>query len=328
MSCCSPQRPSVPESNAAPEGIPAHGAGVEHVSIDLPGGSFAMGDAFGEGYAADGETPVHEVTLSPFSVDAYAVTNRQFAAFAESTGYRTDSEKYGSSAVFHLAFKGEAAEVIAPVPGVPWWLNVRGASWRNPAGSHSSYLDVLDHPVVHVSHFDAFAYCSWAGRSLPTEAQWEYMARGGLSGARYAWGDELEPGGEHRCNIWQGDFPRSNTQADGFLTTAPVGTFEPNGFGVFQSAGNVWEWCADWFLPKYYATCERAGTVSDPEGPTIGNGRVMRGGSYLCHDSYCNRYRVAARSHNSPDSASGNVGFRTVSTASTVVSSAPSPRSH
>jgi formylglycine-generating enzyme required for sulfatase activity len=200
-------------------------------------------------------------------------------------------------------------DVLGAAGGTPWWINVRGADWEHPAGPRSNWQEIPDHPVVQVSWNDAQAYCRWAGRRLPTEAEWEYAARGGLTGKRYAWGDELHgPAGEHLCNIWQGEFPRNNTEADGFLATAPVRTFQPNGFGLYEVAGNVWEWCSDWFLPKYY----RNAPGDNPQGPTIGRGRVMRGGSFLCHDSYCNRYRVAARSSNTPDSASSNCGFRTV----------------
>jgi formylglycine-generating enzyme required for sulfatase activity len=267
-----------------------------------------MGDAFDEGYPGDGETPVHEVELDGFRIDATTVTNQMFAAFIEATGYRTEAEQYGSSAVFHLLVKAPPADVLGPAAGAPWWLNVRGADWGHPAGPSSSWSEVPDHPVVHVSWHDAQAYCQWAGRRLPTEAEREYAARGGLAGKRYAWGDELTPGGEHRCNKWQGTFPTVNTEEDGFLGTAPVKSFPANGYGLYEVAGNVWEWCNDWFLPKYY----RNSPSENPQGPTIGAGRVMRGGSYLCHESYCNRYRVAARTSNTPESSSGNCGFRTV----------------
>ncbi|MFC8302763.1 formylglycine-generating enzyme family protein [Specibacter sp. NPDC057265] len=287
-----------------------------HRDVAIPAGTFAMGDPFDEGYPADGESPVHPVRLSAFRIDATAVTNAQFAAFVEATGYRTESEAYGTSAVFHLAVQADKTDIVGTAAGTPWWLNVRGANWAHPAGPRSHWQDSPEHPVVQVSHTDALSYCIWAGRTLPTEAQWEYAARGGLVQARYPWGNELHggvSGAGHHCNIWQGTFPTVNTCDDGFLTTAPVERFEPNGYGLYQTSGNVWEWCADWFLPKYYKSCLARGTVADPPGPTIGRGRVMRGGSYLCHDSYCNRYRLAARSSNSPDSASGNCGFRTVS---------------
>jgi formylglycine-generating enzyme required for sulfatase activity len=274
--------------------------------VAIAGGHFLMGDSFGEGYPADGETPVHEVRLSPFHIDATAVTNAMFAAFVKATDYVTDAEQLGVSAVFHLAFDGPSADVVQRVEGTPWWLAVRGASWRHPEGGRSTIGDRQNHPVVQVSWNDADAYCRWAGKRLPTEAEWEYAARGDLEQARYAWGDELTPRGRWQCNIWQGEFPATNTLEDGHLTTAPVKSYRPNGLGLWQTAGNVWEWCADWFDAGYYARSE----ARDPQGPESGDARVMRGGSYLCHDSYCHRYRVAARSSNTPDSASANLGFR------------------
>jgi formylglycine-generating enzyme len=287
------------------------GSMTAHEDVLIPGGSFKMGDAFVEGYPNDGETPVHEVDLDGFRIDATQVTNAQFAEFVEATGYRTEAELYGTSAVFHLLVRAADKDVLGVAAGTPWWLNVRGADWAHPHGPLSHWSEVPDHPVVQVSWNDAVAYCVWAGRRLPTEAEWEYAARGGLAGKRYAWGDELSPGGEHRCNIWQGAFPAVNTGEDGFLGTAPVKSFPPNGYGLYEVAGNVWEWCQDWFLPRYYRNSPR----ENPQGPTIGAGRAMRGGSYLCHESYCNRYRVAARSSNTPDSSSGNCGFRTAALA-------------
>jgi formylglycine-generating enzyme len=246
-----------------------------------------MGDAFAEG--DDAELPVHPVRLTPFRMDATTVTNDQFATFVAATGYVTDAERYGSSAVFHLLVE-PGADVAGCVPETPWWLNVRGASWRGGPG---------DHPVVHVSWNDAHAYAAWAGKRLPTEAEWEYAARGGLHGKRFPWGDELRDD----CTIFRGDFPARPTR--------PVGTVaaragRPNGFGLHNTVGNVWEWCADWFSPTYYAGSPQ----DDPPGPRHGTERVMRGGSYLCHDSYCRRYRVAARTSNTPDSSAGNIGFR------------------
>jgi formylglycine-generating enzyme required for sulfatase activity len=183
---------------------------------------------------------------------------------------------------------------------------VFGADWAHPEGPQSTISGRLHHPVVQVSWLDAVAFCGWAGVRLPTEAEWEMAARGGLEQARFPWGDELEPGGVHRCNVWQGTFPSDNTCDDGYLGTAPVDAFEPNGFGLHNVAGNVWEWCADWFDPTVGTT----GPDVDPTGPPTGDQRVIRGGSYLCHASYCTRYRVAARSANSPDSSTGNMGFR------------------
>ncbi|AXC50579.1 formylglycine-generating enzyme family protein [Paracoccus suum] len=295
--------PTVPAA-AAP--LPAPDP-VQHHDVAVPAGTFRMGDAFGEGYPADGEGPVHAVTLPAFRIDAEAVSVARFAAFVETTGYLTEAERHGSSAVFHLAVQAARKDVVGSF-GMPWWLAVRGADWRHPFGPLSGIDGAMDHPVVHVSHNDALAYCIWARRGLPTEAQWEYAARGGLAGQRYPWGNELTPDGTHQANLWQGVFPTWNSGDDGSLATAPARSFEPNGFGLYQPAGNVWEWCADWFDPGYYAVSPAV----SPPGPETGTERVMRGGSYLCHASYCNRYRVAARTGNAPNSSCGNIGFRTV----------------
>ncbi|WP_350278044.1 formylglycine-generating enzyme family protein [Kribbella sp. HUAS MG21] len=311
-SCCAPARTSpVPSSAQSPAQAPVPAGRGEHgiEQVVLRGGMFAMGNDNGDENAGDGETPVHEVEVAPYSIDATSVTNADFARFADATGYRTEAEIFGYSAVFHLALAAEPDEVMGPASGTPWWAGVRGADWRHPGGSRSDLDGLDDHPVVHVSWNDAVAYCRWAGRRLPTEAEWEYAARGGLEGKRYPWGDELlGDDGEWRCNIWQGEFPRANTEEDGFLTTAPVRTFERNGYGLWQMVGNVWEWCEDWFGPRYY----KFSPAQNPPGPSLGAARVIRGGSYLCHDSYCNRYRNAARSSNTPESSMGNAGFRTV----------------
>lgn len=199
-----------------------------------------MGDPFAEGYASDGEQPVHDVVLDPFAIAITPVTNAQFAAFVEATGYVTDAERFGSSAVFHLAVQAREEDVVGPIAGIEWWSEVRGADWAHPHGPRSLWQEQPRHPAVHISWFDANAFCAWAGARLPTEAEWEYSARGGRPGRRFPWGDELTPAGEHRCNIWQGTFPEENTREDGFLTTAPVRTFAANDFGLFQTSGNVW----------------------------------------------------------------------------------------
>jgi formylglycine-generating enzyme required for sulfatase activity len=268
-----------------------------------------MGDGSGDGRAADGEKVIHRVELDGFSIDARTVTNADFARFVADTGYETEAEQFGSSAVFHLALAAEDDDILARSPQTPWWIAVRGASWRHPAGRLSNVDDMGDHPVVHVSWNDALQYCVWAGRRLPTEAEWEYASRGGLEGARYPWGDDLMPEGNWNCNIWQGTFPFENSQDDGFITTAPAEWFEPNAYGIYQTVGNVWEWCADWFDLRYYSRAP----AHAPAGPATGAARVLRGGSFLCHDSYCNRYRNSARSSNTPDSSMANAGFRTVS---------------
>jgi formylglycine-generating enzyme required for sulfatase activity len=307
--CGAPARQSftldVPARKAAPTASGTHA--VEQARI--PAGTFLMGDSSGDRNPGDGETPVHAVRLDAFEIDATSVTNDAFAAFVDATGYRTEAEEFGFSAVFHLALTAPEADILGQPPTTPWWLGVKGADWRHPGGAGSSIDGLGDHPVVHISHNDALAYCAWAGRMLPTEAQWEYAARGGLQSRKYPWGDEEMDEGGWRVNIWQGTFPTVNTLDDGFLTTAPVRTFEPNGYGLWQPVGNVWEWCADWFDPGYYAVSPD----ENPAGPASGDSRVIRGGSFLCHISYCNRYRNSARSQNTPDSSMSNAGFRTVS---------------
>ena len=311
MACCSPSdsgdRPSSAAARAKATGPadPAAGPGERAPFARLDGGHFSMGTPGPVSYPADGEDFVHPVELDGFEIDVHAVSNARFAAFVEATGHLTDAERYGWSFVFGGLLPDDFEETRG-VASAPWWRQVFGADWRHPEGPHSSIDDRADHPVIHVSYLDALAFCAWEGSRLPTEAEWEYAARGGLDGATFPWGDELEPGGQHAMNVWQGSFPDANTSADGFYGTAPVDAFEPNGFGLFNTTGNAWEWCADWFSPHYYSHSP----VANPTGPDSGEVRVMRGGSHLCHVSYCHRYRVGARSSNGPDSSAGNLGFR------------------
>jgi len=271
----------------------------------IPAGSFLMGTDDPRGYASDGEGPVHEVELSAFRVGVHTVTNDQFAAFVEATGHRTTAEEFATSFVFVGLLPADFPPTRA-VASAPWWREVAGADWRHPEGPQSDLMGRGSHPVVHVSWYDATAFCGWAGARLPTEAEWERAARGLEDGHHFPWGDDREPAGEHRMNVFQGDFPHHDTGADGWIGTCPVGSFAPNDFGLYEMTGNVWEWCADWFAGGYY----RRSPVVAPSGPTSGQARVMRGGSYLCHECYCWRYRVDARSSNTPDSSTGNIGFR------------------
>ncbi len=274
----------------------------------LEGGAFLMGNDHGT-YPEDGEGPVREVTLAPFYMDATSVTVRQFKKFVEETGYKTEAEAFGWSFVFQaLVPKDKLPKIQQAVAGLQWWLKVDGAYWKRPGGPGTHVKDLMDHPVTHVSWNDAIAYCAWAGKRLPTEAEYEYAARGGLVQKRMPWGDELTPNGEHRCNIWQGDFPRVNTKEDGYLGTAPVRAYPPNGYGLHHMSGNVWEWCQDWWSPDFHVD----GPRDNPAGPASGDAKVIRGGSFLCHDSYCNRYRCSARTHNTPDSSTCHMGFRCV----------------
>jgi formylglycine-generating enzyme required for sulfatase activity len=262
--------------------------------IRLPGGRFAMGSDDHDCNPGDGEGPVRTVAVAPFAIGATTVTNAQFAGFVKRTGHVTTAERFGWSYVFAGLLGPQAMPAVrGSEANAPWWLGVTGATWRRPEGPGSHITDRQNHPVVHVSYDDAVAYCDWAGSRLPTEPEWEYAARGGLVGARYPWGDDLRPGGRYRCNIWQGRFPTHNTAADGYVGTCPVTAFPPNGYGLYNMVGNVWEWTADGW---------------SADGPP--DARAMRGGSYLCHDSYCNRYRTSARMGLTPDSSTGNVGFR------------------
>jgi formylglycine-generating enzyme required for sulfatase activity len=274
--------------------------------VKLDGGRFRMGTDSDEAFPADGEGPVRDVSVDAFYMDARPVSNEEFRKFITATGYKTESERFGWSFVFHAHVPRDLIE--DRVFGVDWWCKVSGADWAHPEGPHSDISARLEYPVVQVTWTDAVEYCKWAGKRLPTEAEWEYAARGGLDQRTYPWGDELTPGGKHMCNIWQGEFPHHDTGADGFTAPAPADAFPSNGYGLFGVVGNAWEWCSDWFHPSYHLTATR----SNPVGPLEGLARVMKGGSYLCHRSYCNRYRVAARTSNTPDSATTNISFRCV----------------
>jgi sulfatase modifying factor 1 len=303
--CCTPSQREGAITRETPDAQPATARpkGMVHI----PGGTFVMGNPRGDGYETDGEGPVHDVTVDPLRMDATAVTNARFAEFVETTDYITEAEAFGWSFVFVGLLPPKLQNAQRPVVA-PWWRQVFGADWRHPEGPGSDNAKRRDHPVIHVSWNDAQAFCAWAGTRLPTEAEWEFAARGGRERERFPWGNELMPKGKHRMNVWQGRFPEKNTRADGHRGTAPVTSYLPNAYGLYCMTGNVWEWCADWFSPEIYALSD--GT--NPAGPEQGETKAMRGGSYLCHASYCNRYRVDARSSNTPDSSTGNLGFRTV----------------
>ncbi|GHH97896.1 formylglycine-generating enzyme family protein [Neobacillus kokaensis] len=274
--------------------------------IYIPGGEFLMGTNETEGFAADGEGPVRKIMLDPYYIDSYTVTNAEFKEFINNTGYKTETERFGWSFVYYGFVSPKLAKHVEPIRNTPWWLAVRDAYWYQPEGPYSTIEERMDHPVVHVTWNDALAFCNWAGKRLPTEAEWEMAARGGLVQNRYPWGNELTPNGEHYCNIWQGKFPVENTKEDGYAGTAPAKSFPPNGLGLYNTSGNVWEWCSDWFSRSIH----KRGGRNNPKGPSSGETKVMRGGSYMCHESYCNRYRVAARTSNTPDTSGGHLGFR------------------
>lgn len=318
-SCCAPRRESVGDAFIELNAKPfleekREGLGVQNSEmVRIPAGSYMVGSESTRIVVGDGEGPVREVKLSAFLLDVYAVTNAQFKLFVESTGYITESEQFGSSHVFigQLSDRDKLRfSQTRRVAGLPWWYSIEGACWKHPIGPDSSLDGLLQHPVVHVSWNDAQAYARWSHKRLPTEAEWEAAARGSQRILTdYWWGEELHPNGEYRCNIWQGRFPTVNSQADGYAWTAPVNAYKPNDLGLYNQLGNVWEWCADYFDRVWHAQINETTRVN-PQGPLSGNKRVMKGGSFLCHDSYCNRYRLSARTSNSPDSATSNIGFR------------------
>lgn len=313
--CCAPARDDQTQAAGAAlekgnEPLVRHRTGGEGLPelIEIQGGAFSMGTNGDEGFPEDGEGPARLVTVDGFLVSPTAVTNREFAAFVRATHYVTTAERAGCSFVFRGQIPSSNLQRVRQRPtGLPWWLNVEDACWQRPEGPGSTTAHRLDHPVVHVSWHDASAYCEWVGCRLPTEAEWEFAARGGLSGRRYAWGDVLEPCGQRRCNIWRGKFP--DEVGEGWTpSTVSVRAFPPNGYGLYNVAGNVWEWCADWFSADYHVST----SSNNPRDSRETERRSVRGGSFLCHDSYCNRYRVAARNSNTPSSSASNCGFRVV----------------
>lgn len=273
-------------------------------------------------YPQDGESPRRAVYVSPFAIAESTVSNAEFARFTAETGYVTTAEQLGRSFVFkpvspsthnsnNPASAQDATRVQTPdnrVSYAPWWHDVESACWHAPLGEGSTIADLPHHPVTHVSYDDAQHYCDWSNTKLPTEAQWEYAARGGRPDCRFPWGDALEADGQHHCNVWQGEFPTHNTAADGYELTAPVDAFPPNDFGLYQMTGNVWEWVADRFTARHSRR-----EAKDPQGPLNGDRRVTRGGSFLCHHSYCARYHVYSRQALTPQTTCANVGFRVVS---------------
>lgn len=307
----------------------------------IPAGQFMMGSDDPE--ARGGEGPPHPVRLDAFWIDATEVTNAQFAEFVKATNYVTTAERKpdweelkkqvppGTPKPADELLVASSLVFRSPPGPVPlddvsqWWVWMPAADWRHPEGPESSLAGRENHPVVHVSWDDAVAYAKWAGKRLPTEAEWERAARGGLEGKPYVWGDDPVSDEKPQANIWQGQFPNSNTQRDGYLRTAPVKTFEPNGFGLYDMPGNVWEWCSDWYRPDIYdrqLADAKGAVISNPTGPTASYDpaepyapkRVHRGGSYLCNAVYCSSYRPGARRGTTPDSSMGHLGFRCVTT--------------
>lgn len=276
----------------------------------IPGGKYRIGGNEQQGFITDCENQSVTVTISDFYMSQATVTNAQFMKFVEATGYQTEAQKLGSSFVFHLLAQEGNHQ---PVDGSPWWLDVQGADWQHPFGPNSSIDRLMDHPVVHVSHNDAVAYCRWAGHRLPTEAEWEIAAKGGSDHMLFPWGDLATDPDPTLCNTWQGNFPYENTLQDGYLGTAPITAYPPNSYGLYQMIGNVWEWCANpaRIDMEYFVHLDGPGfwaTIHDPSNKSY----ALKGGSFLCHNSYCRRYRIAARNGKPALTAASNIGFRTV----------------
>ncbi len=271
----------------------------------LKGGFFEMG-ARQTRFPDDRDSPRQRVRVSPFRIAPHTVTNAEFAAFVAATGYRTVAEQEGWSFVFHLLLD-DPSKYPDHVPATPWWRRVDGAYWNAPEGPDSDVNDRPDHPVVQIAWHDADAYCRWAGLRLPTEAEWEFAARGGLAKMKFPWGNDMMPNGKFAMNTWQGDFPHENTAADGWIATAPVGTYPPNGYGLYEMTGNVWEWASDFYGAR---PAPSKLPLRDPTGPETGEQRIQRGGSFLCHISYCDRYHVHSRTRNDPSGSASNSGFR------------------
>lgn len=281
--------------------------------ITIPQGCYQIGTDKGNGFINDNEGPKITIHLPEFLIDKTTVTNSDFKTFVDETGYITETEKFGWSFVFHYFLSDETKRNSQTVPGLKWWYAVRGADWRHPEGLDSTIEERMDHPVVQISRNDAIAYCLWANKRLPTEAEWEIAAKGGTSFEKYPWGENFLENDRYHCNIWQGNFPLENSLEDGFANTAPAKYYEPNGYGLYQTIGNIWEWClnpARIDLDEF--TKNNSNFFWENYQQIDDNSYATRGGSFLCHQSYCRRYRIAARNGNTGMSAANNLGFRCV----------------
>jgi len=339
LNCCSsglPSRPFMQAGDTLQNKIGSNNESTHEGMTYIPGGSFVMGGDSIWGRAD--EFPLHEVKVSSFYMDRHEVTNARFLVFVEATHYVTtaerkpDWEELKKQLPLGTPHPADSLLVAASLVFSPpkhsvslnnaavWWKWVPGADWLHPQGSKSNIEGEGNYPVVQVSWDDARAYASWAGKRLPTEAEWEYAARGGKLNSIYPWGDQPINQGELKANSWQGHFPNENTEKDHYYRAAPVMTFSPNGYGLYDMSGNVWEWCNDWYRPNYYSVCAKQGIISDPKGPedsfdpdepTVPK-RVVRGGSFLCTDQYCSGFRVSARMKTSWDTSLEHTGFRCV----------------
>jgi formylglycine-generating enzyme required for sulfatase activity len=341
--CSAPREPEQPAASAPPPTAPIEHSAPPRLNpaeppgpapegmVYVPGGEFSMGSE--EAMMGADARPVHRVYVDAFWMDETEVTNQQFERFVEASGHVTVAERTPRAEDFPGAPPENlvAGSVVFAAPGGPvplndhfrWWTYIKGADWRHPDGPGSDIRKRAKHPVVHVAWSDAVAYAEWAGKRLPTEAEWEFAARGGLDRTAYTWGDEFRPEGRFMANSFQGHFPDRNTNEDGYLLAAPVCSFERNAFGLCDMAGNVWEWVSDWYRNDTYATLAAGGVARNPQGPAESfdpsepgvKKRVHKGGSFLCTDQYCARYMPGGRGKGDPDTGTNHLGFRCVRSA-------------
>jgi sulfatase modifying factor 1 len=338
MGCDKSERATTAPAGATTQATAAATQADTGVQVQIPAGEFVMGAIEGDPHARTDESPRHRVAVDAFWMDQTEVTNAQFKRFVAATGYKTTAERPPDWEELRKQLPPGtpkppddvlvAGSIVFQPPTGPvplenvgaWWAFVAGASWRTPHGPGSSIDGKDNFPVVQISWDDASAYAKWAGKRLPTEAEWEWAARGGLTNEIFAWGNEGVDQGKQKANIYQGHFPDRNEGKDGFMDAAPVKSFAPNGYGLYDMAGNVWEWCSDWYNPAYYGECAKQSLIRNPTGPTQSFDpdeptvakRVQRGGSFLCHESYCASYRASARMKASPDTGLSHSGFRCV----------------
>lgn len=279
--------------------------------ILIPGGRYSIGTNEPV-IKLDGESPQRPVKLNDFYLDKYEVSIGEFAEFVSKTGYITDAERFGDSFILYSMIENYTEKRAPASVEVPWWLLIKGVSWDHPEGSNTTIKDRLNHPVNHISWFDAVTYCNWLGKRLPTEAEWEVACKGANDDSIYPWGDEFIPNGKHMANTWQGFFPYRNTGDDGYTTLAPVDSFKQGSLGLHNIIGNLWEWTNDFWTTKHSKKLQ-----INPQGPKNSTDKVKKGGSFMCHKDYCFRFRCAARSQNTPDSSSVNIGFRCAKSIST-----------
>jgi formylglycine-generating enzyme required for sulfatase activity len=309
--CCAPSRDSGEEEfSKEVSAVTNTAALLDSNFVTIPAGYFLMGTDE-DFYPTDGENPARRVWTDEYQISKYSVTNQEFARFVDETSYVTDAENFSWSYVYCGFLDEETiSQKSVGVAGIaPWWVGIKDASWSNPFGNGETIESLLNHPVVHISRNDAQAFCRWSGTRLPTEAEWERASRGGLSNATYPWGNDVDINNGEMLNVWMGEFLPLESRQSFHHGTMPVDSFSPNSFGIYNTVGNVWEWTSDTWSARWHIA-DTPETRRNPKGPASGGKNVLKGGSFMCHDSYCYRYRNSARSSNSPETSTSNIGFR------------------